>query len=173
MSAVAPDYAGPLEGWRVWRVARAGDDRDFRLLSLAQEVVWPTRDELVASCRRCRLLPRLRRRNEHSAPTEACSCGIYATDLDRLDWFLDERTWPTPPYVFGRVLLWGRVIECERGWRAARAYPREIFVAAPPYRLRDDATPERIARGLGEYGVPVHALPVAPHAALGAVAEHR
>lgn len=172
MSDRAPDYAEPLEGWRVWRVARAGEADAYRLLSLAQEVVWEPREELVADCRRCRLLPRLRRRGRHDSPGETCSCGIYATQLERLEWFLDERTWPTPPYVFGRVLLWGRVIECERGWRASHAYPEEIYVAAPPYRLRDDVTPDTIAAGLRDYGVPVQSLSVAPHAALGALSQH-
>jgi hypothetical protein len=33
-------------------------------------------------------------------------------------------------YAVGRVSLWGRVVEHERGYRATRAYPFDLFLPA-------------------------------------------
>jgi hypothetical protein len=60
--------------------------------------------------------------------------------------------------VFGRVALWGKVVECERGWRATRAYPSRIYVPADT-RL-GSADEVEIAAQLTEYGVPVELLPL-------------
>jgi hypothetical protein len=51
--------------------------------------------------------------------------------------------------VFGRALLWGDRLEGTLGWRAATAYPLELYV---PRELQNA---EAIARGLLAYGVPV------------------
>jgi hypothetical protein len=65
--------------------------------------------------------------------------------------------------VLGRVALWGTVVECERGWRASRAYPAHLYVPSPRRPalfvltgLRRPALPaEEIALELAAYGVPV------------------
>lgn len=172
MSAAAPDYAAPLDGWRVWAVG--GELPELRLLSIVHETEWPVREELVAQCRRKSQFPRLRRRSRHDAPSDACACGIYAaTALDRLAPFLDERSWRGSPYVFGRVLLWGTVIECEHGWRASRAYPAEIFVTSPTRRSACGVAPEQVARSLRAYAVDVAVLPCRPAEALRLVARDR
>jgi hypothetical protein len=77
--------------------------------------------------------------------------------------------------VIGTVSLWGRVVECTRGWRASRAYPKTIYVPATcaPYWLRAERA-EEVALGLTEYNVPVELLdgdargPAELAAALGA-----
>ena len=51
--------------------------------------------------------------------------------------------------MIGTVSLWGDVVECERGWRAAFAYPSRIFVP-----LGVPGAAEQ-AEGLTDYGVPV------------------
>jgi hypothetical protein len=74
----------------------------------------------------------------HEAPQYDCQCGFYATKEP------DEQ-WATYSVVYGKVALWGRVIEHERGYRAQYAYPLELWVY-PDYqcvKLRD-------------YGVPTH-----------------
>ncbi len=52
-----------------------------------------------------------------------------------------------------------RVIECTRGWRASRAYPKTIYVPATraPYWLRAERA-EEIALALTDYDVPVQLL---------------
>ena len=57
------------------------------------------------------------------------------------------------------VSLWGRVVECTRGWRASFAYPKMIYVPATraPYWLRAQRA-EAVALALTDYDVPVELL---------------
>lgn len=159
----APDYAEPLRAWRLWAIEDVKGSA--RLRSLYQRCIWPTGVPLTARCHARRFRPW--RRSEHGVPVEACSCGIYAVEEERI-----RRLWrdsELPPgfsLAIGSVSLWGGVVECERGWRAAMAYPREIFVPclAP--------NPDKTAAGLADYGVPVELLETwSIRAALEAVAE--
>jgi hypothetical protein len=55
----------------------------------------------------------------------------------------------------GRVALWGRVVEGTCGWRAAAAFPAEIWLPqadSTGARIDDIGT---IAMDLADYGVPV------------------
>jgi hypothetical protein len=58
--------------------------------------------------------------------------------------------------VIGTVFLWGRVIECTRGWRTSRAYRKAICVPATCVSHRLKA--EQVALALIDYGVPVQLL---------------
>lgn len=144
----APDYFEPIEAWRLWCLAET--PAGVRLASLFHEAEWPPRQALRAKClaRRMRLLRRRKPALRHRAPDRGCSCGVYGarqavTLLDHLD---------THPgrYVAGRVLLWGFVVECERGWRGELAYPAHLYIAT-------DERTEEIATALQVYGVPVEA----------------
>jgi hypothetical protein len=156
----APDYAEPVEAWRVWRVV-AGDG-GYRLGSVVKPTLWPPAEPLVAQClRNPRLLPWLRRgqRGERPVPGLDCECGIYAAELSELGPYLSD-TYLTPPVmrVLGKVSLWGTVIECERGYRASHGYPSLIYVPADAVghgRGRYD----ELLRGLETYGVPVERVP--------------
>jgi len=63
---------------------------------------------------------------------------------------------PLVHHVIGRVALWGDVVEGRRGWRAARAYPNELWL--PPLDVDREEVPgsEAVAIDLADYGVPVH-----------------
>jgi hypothetical protein len=157
---VAPDFAEPLLGWRSWRAVEQPDGR-VALTSVVHGVHWPARRELVADCLRQKWewWPRRHAGREHRTPETKCGCGIYgvATVTQALDYLesghgLVRRPLPA---VLGIVKLWGRVLECERGWRAAFAYPARLFVV--PSRARGSET-RRLAEGLGRYGVPVDVL---------------
>ena len=93
-------------------------------------------------------------RPRHSAPTATCSCGIYGApfELIRRKLALDDGLPPGCLFVIGTVSLWGDVLECERGWRAALAYPSRLFVP-----LGVPGAAER-AVGLRDYCVPVELL---------------
>ena len=167
----APDYVEPIVGWRVWVVVPDGDAGVPRLRSVVQKTVWPARRELVAECCQRRVLAKLLRRPAHDAvPLTACQCGIYATALPELEPLLAEAPWETGARVLGQVLLWGEVIECERGWRASHAYPGRLYVPVRDGR-RPRLTQEEIAAGLADYGVPVELLPCRPSRAVDLLAE--
>lgn len=145
--AIAPDYVEPVCAWRLWEVENL--DAAPRLRSLYRLSFWPVGAPLEARCEAQRL--RLSRRPRHAAPTETCTCGIYAApfELIRRKLAVDGGLPPGCLFVMGTVALWGDVLECERGWRAAYAYPHRLFV---PLGFPGAA---RQAVGLGDYGVPV------------------
>jgi len=146
----APDYAEPLCAWRLWEVE---DVEGAPLLrSLYRLSFWPVGAPFEARCEAQRL--RLSRRPRHAAPSETCSCGIYGApfELIRRKLAVDDGLPPGCLFVLGTVSLWGDVLECERGWRAALAYPSRLFVP-----LGVPCAAER-AVGLRDYGVPVELL---------------
>ena len=146
----APDYAEPLCAWRLWEVE---DVEGAPLLrSLYRLSFWPVGAPFEARCEAQRL--RLSRRPRHAAPSETCSCGIYGApfELIRRKLAVDDGLPPGCLFVLGTVSLWGDVLECERGWRAALAYPSRLFVP-----LGVPGAAER-AVGLRDYGVPVELL---------------
>ena len=118
-----PLVAADLIGWRAWWVVEQWPGRHV-LQSLwdhnRDSGIWPHDDWLRARCPTGR----------HDAPQQSCSCGIYVhRDLATL------QTSPYPgwdridrPVVLGRVQVAGRVVECGRGFHAARATPIELWV---------------------------------------------
>jgi hypothetical protein len=127
----------PAVGWKVWRV------EDGVLLSVLYGDPWPFDAPVRATCRRHVHVA-------HTAPSSACECGIHAgRDLGAWDHYLAVGA---AERVFGRVLLWGSVLEGTSAWRGELARPVEIFV--PP--AVENA--EGVAEQLRAYGVPVHVL---------------
>jgi hypothetical protein len=138
----APDYVEPTIGWRTWGLVRDGG---VTLLSspLFGEN-WHPRVAFVATCYR-----------RHRVPDERCGCGVYALRTAR-----EAAQYAGDPLAvldraLGSVSLWGRVIECELGWRASHAYPQQILVPArdPTGELFPDLG-DVLAR-LSVYGLPV------------------
>jgi hypothetical protein len=141
----------PAIGWRIWRLL-AGNG-EVRLGSVVYPAAWQPGEPLRAECEK---LPR----RSHDAPDGRCECGIYAA-RELTPWAHYLRV--GGDRVFGRVLLWGDVVEARGGWRGARAAPVELYV---PARL-DEA--EAVADALAAYRVPVHLVDDArPH--VGALA---
>ena len=156
-----PDYAEPVEAWRVWRVAMR--DRHVVLQSLFAGAVWEPHVPLAATCtggHRSRWTPWRRTPNHHAAPELDCCCGIYGVQsVTAARSYLE-----LPPLLFrddrviGRVALWGAVVEGPSGWRASHAYPIELFVPAPVVAhrgLRQRAYLNEILFALEAYRVPV------------------
>ena len=64
--------------------------------------------------------------------------------------------------MLGRLSLWGKVVECQRGWRGERAYrPASSFLCS----ARKDAPcspavpgAETVALALGSDGVPIESV---------------
>jgi hypothetical protein len=168
--SAAPDYVGTIRGWRVWLVAEIDDDA--RLVSVIYHVPWPVRVALAGECLSRELrFPRLRRRSElngHAAPGEECACGIYAArELTKaLDYLTECGTqgrrsvegWPVLHRVLGRVHLWGTVVECDTGWRGARAYPARLFLPEHTWSGQPVDKLDRIALSLADYAIPIEIL---------------
>ena len=136
-----------LVGWRAWRVARPidreasalelatgllaaerrGDPGSveelfrLRLRSLTEPTFWPPGRRLEASCH---AVPQ-----EHEAPSVGCECGVWAFRTSAaVEATVAAYRYCGAPIAFGRVALWGRVIEHELGWRGALAAPLDLFV---------------------------------------------
>lgn len=146
---IIPDLTEPIVAWRLWIVSAARNyllavrffpcrrvspddppdhDPDPRLL-VPKYAVWPVRMMMAGSCAYS---------EPHEVPcTEAtwvgfdgikipilrCRCGIYATkSLVINSWLgrINDR------FVYGRVALWGKVVEHTTGYRAQYAYPVSI-----------------------------------------------
>jgi hypothetical protein len=158
----APDVAAPVAGWRAWSLADDGAGPVLESPLVSQW--WPVRAPTTATCRYGCL----------ETPSWSCTCGLYAmADVGRLDRTLVRRV-----PVLGCTALWGRVVECTRGWRAERGYPLFLLVAVgAAVHLRRRALERRAlreARGIHDfspgpesdrevtellrrrYGVPVH-----------------
>ena len=144
------EAAPPAAGWKIWRVEH--DDERTRLRSVLYGSLWAPGRPAVADCKKPL-------RFRHDAPDALCDCGIHA-GKSLADWGHYLKI--GGDRVFGRALLWGDRVEGSAGWRAAAAYPVEIYVPA------ELPNAEAIAAGLGVYGVPVE-IPGAPAPALEAI----
>jgi hypothetical protein len=168
----APDYFEAIRAWRAWIVVL--DQRKIRLASGVFQTLWEPRQELSAACRRRHWpFPHLGRREpvQHAAPDMSCECGVYGgRDPRAAIKYLTPRyatsydgvlPWPVIGQVIGRVSLWGTVIECGHGWRAAAAYPHDLLVVPVGRDGRAEVRhlAENVARELSVYGVPVDVLP--------------
>ena len=126
-----PDFVEPLLGWRTWTVWVASNSPDGcpSLGSVVLDTSWAPRSRAVAEHNfdlgaRCRGLLDL-----------DCSCGIYAfkDPADAFTYLMQVRNrlmGRSVDVALGAVSLWGKVIECERGYRAQYAYPRHFYLPA-------------------------------------------
>lgn len=97
-------------------------------------IPWPPRAPMVAKCS-----------NGCQPPGRDHECGIWAVrDEDALNEVLAG--YGGPGKAFGRVQLWGRYREFERGYRAQYAYPMDVTIIDG-----DPALAEQLAQ---DYGIP-------------------
>lgn len=131
----APDVAGAVVGWRVWRVEASG--RRVRLRSGVRDTVWPPARATRARCTAA-----------HLAPGPTCGCGLYAVTEPAAVMGLGA-----VGGVLGLAALWGEVIEGTGGWRSS--------AGAPVFLLTDPSVGPETRRLLVEvYRVPVHPAPM-------------
>jgi hypothetical protein len=140
----------------MWSIAT--DRGRSRLASPLFRAIWPPTSELAAVCEARHHRPWRRRRRDHAVPVARCSCGVHAMSEPR---YLS--TYILPPVsaqvvrrAIGRVSLWGRVIEGSCGWRAAAAFPAEIWLPQADSAGRRIEDIDAVAMDLADYGVPVH-----------------
>jgi hypothetical protein len=109
-------YVEPIRGWRVWKVANG------RLYSTVFGTLWPERARLEARCGLGGRSSPGGLRGVHEAPSRGCDCGIYALKSHADALYLARQIAEPVLVAVGRVSLWGRVVETERGYRAEYAY---------------------------------------------------
>jgi hypothetical protein len=135
--SAAPDvYVGPaFVGWRSWRILpfeRLGEPSSVRLCASGTRgipKVWEPGQATRALCGKFS--------TTHEAPSPGCECGVHAYRTREraeahLESFREGNGADVLGWAFGRVSLWGRVVECEHGWRAEYAYPYAVEVHADP-----------------------------------------
>jgi hypothetical protein len=128
-----PIYVGPAYvGWRSWRILKwetPGQPASVRLCASGTHglpKVWQPGRALEAVCGKFE--------TTHDAPWFDCECGIHAYAIrDAAEAHLAEFAGGSNGdgvlgWAFGRVSLWGRIVEHEVGWRAQYAYPYELTV---------------------------------------------
>jgi hypothetical protein len=110
----APDGIEPIRAWRVWKVhLRRGEVTLRSLTDVGGKTTWPVGASLTARCRF----------HAHAAPARECRCGLYA--LRSRDAALRLAGQGA---VIGEVLLWGRVVEHQHGYRAEHAVIRQLQI---------------------------------------------
>jgi hypothetical protein len=105
----------PILAYRAWRVEAE------QLMSCTCSCLWSPRERMDARCNQNGL--------HANVPVWECSCGFYAYKTERA---LEESPYLRPDQkmaVWGRVALWGRVIDHGLGYRAQHAYPQLLYLA--------------------------------------------
>jgi len=136
-----PDHISPIVAYRVWQ----WDSLGLKSLNNQQ---WFPGCALEANTARCR--------REHAAPTDGCTCGVYAAQ----NFAHLQRVGYAGYGVHGEVYLWGTVVEHQLGWRAQYAYPKSLVLPpdAIPFKLSEA---ESRLETLLLYGVDIFVTPAA------------
>jgi hypothetical protein len=140
-----PDLSECIEGWRSWKVS--GEIPPFgvapKLHSAVQVGYWVPRRALEAVCS-CRT----NRKAEDGPPCEQGPCGLYSArtreHLLSLSYHFYSGEHGGMYCVIGRVANWGKIVECELGWRAQFSYPVSLEI---PYEIWKLARPLQRAYG--------------------------
>jgi len=121
------------------------------LRSLYRSTPWPAQGPLRATCENrpgplAAWVQRILSRHSapHFAPTWGCQCGIYglarlerAEHLEMSPQVCQRGLFGRSLQVFGVVLLWGRVIQHENGFRAEYARPLKLLTVPALIRGRE------------------------------------
>lgn len=118
---MVPDFFSELTGWRRFSVR----DHGRILVSVNHPIPWATVDPGPAVCvadngtsMGCVIV----HRKDEPCPGADCSCGFYAYKKR------EHAVQHGQGQLLARVLLWGRLVEHKRGYRASRIKLAEIFV---------------------------------------------
>lgn len=132
-----PDYTQTLTGWRAWKV------HNEKLYSLGMSQYWEPR---VAKEAFCAYEGGYETESAtHPSPARDCSCGYWS--FSSMDILMDALKAYSGVAVVGSIEIWGRVIECENGYRSQFAYPKELWLLKPDLEYLS-----------WTYGVPVRTL---------------
>lgn len=130
-----------ITGWRAWKIVdfeRRGSISEKRLQALGTSPIWEPYQSNIATCTTD---------GTHEAPWPSCRCGFWAFKTrEHVERSLFETYGGERGKVIGQIALWGRVLECTRGFRGEYAYPQTLqFVEVDKKTAADVA---------GRYGTP-------------------
>ena len=144
--------AEPLVGFRRWGCRRGGlysgifvagrfvpNPALGMVAPRARPIPWPTDHDRPAKCFAL---------GGHDAPHRDCRCGYsayYALPA--------EPDLPAPEAVWGAIVAWGRIVECETGFRAQHARPIALLDLAHPDDLAEGG--RRRAVAADRYEIPL------------------
>lgn len=74
----------------------------------------------------------------HDSPANGCSCGVWALKNPRDAWLTRKEYHAGRRLALGRVQLWGRVIEHNRGYRAEYARPLSLLLLGGTQKQADE-----------------------------------
>ncbi len=124
---VLPDEFGtePLLGYRGWHVVSAGDGSGLALKSLHVSYIWQR--DVEAFCHQQGAMFLKGRHTGNISPDPGCSCGIYAQlpEHPLSEW---DKAKQGKVSASGTIAMWGRIIQCERGYKAQYAEIQEPLV---------------------------------------------
>ncbi|MGI8623367.1 MAG: hypothetical protein ACR2NB_07735 [Solirubrobacteraceae bacterium] len=148
----AEPVAAPLVGFRRWGCRRgglysgifvAGRFMPNPALGMVApgvgQMPWPTDGDRVAKCFALR---------GHEAPYRDCKCGWSAYYL-----LAAEPEFPAPECVWGAVVAWGTIVECETGFRAQFARALGLLDPGNPDHSHEQG--RRAAVAAEAYGIPL------------------
>jgi hypothetical protein len=115
-------YLEPILGWRAWKIDRG------RLYSTVWGNLWPERTRLEARCGLGGRSSPGGLRGMHDAPSLQCECGIYALKAQEDALYLARQIMAPDVAAIGRVSLWGRVVETQRGYRGQYGYVYDVVL---------------------------------------------
>lgn len=148
----AEPVAQPLVGFRRWGCRRGGlysgifvagrfvpNPALGMVAPRVRQAPWPTDGDRVAKCFAIR---------GHHAPYRDCNCGWSAYYA-----LAAEPELPAPECVWGAVVAWGTIVECEAGFRAQFARPLALLDRRHPDDIREHG--RRAAIAAEAYGIPL------------------
>ena len=151
MTAPEP-VAQPLVGFRRWGARRGGLYSGIFVAGLfvpnpalgmvaprVAQKPWPADHDRVAKCFALR---------GHDAPFRDCNCG-WAAYYE----LAAEPELPAPECVWGAVVAWGRIVECETGFRAQFARPLALLDHRHPDDIRERG--KRLDNAAEAYAIPL------------------
>jgi hypothetical protein len=148
----AEPVAQPLVGFRRWGARRGGlysgifvagrflpNPALGMVAPRTAQKPWPVEQDRRAKCFALR---------GHEAPFGACNCGWAAYYT-----LADEPELPAEECVWGAVVAWGTIVECETGFRAEFARPLALLDHKHPDDIRERGL--RLANAADTYGIPL------------------
>jgi hypothetical protein len=123
-------------------VVSAGDNTGYALRSLHVPYLWRRQND--AFCHRPASIFLQTQHMGRLSPDPACSCGIYAQlpEHPLSDW---ERAKVGMVSASGTIAMWGRIIQCEKGYKAQHAEVQDPVVLDLSCVAGCEQEPSRIA----------------------------